>query len=365
MKTQSKGLGRRQFLSASALGVGALAMPFIWLPRQARAATGRIGFAMDTFTVPRWKNLDKPSFEAAVKAGGFEPLVVQANFDVNQQMNDVDNLLSQGVDALAIVPVVSDAAIAMARKAAAEGVPVVAYNTALPSKDVSVFVSRDNRSVGLKAVEAAKASVGLEGNWVIVSGESGNAVAEEITKGYLEILKPLEAEGKLKIVSHEFHKGWDPELARKQAENALTATNNDIKGFLCNNDGMAGGAIAALEQQKLAGKVFVTGQDATAEGCRQIAEGKLSLSSFTRFDVMGKTAGELCVQLAKGEKISAPATYMAGGVEIPLQPIEDFNVTRENLVAYLEQYSPGYVDARAVFTGMPKELLPPGAEKFL
>ena len=358
-------LGRREFLSASALGAGALAMPFIWVPRRARAATGRIGFAMDTYTVPRWKNLDKPSFEAAVKAGGYEPVVVQANFDVNQQMNDVDNLLSQGVDALAIVPVVSDAAIAMARKAAAEGVPVVAYNTALPSKDVSVFVSRDNRSVGLKAVEAAKASVGLEGNWVIVSGESGNAVAEEITKGYLEILKPLEAEGKLKIVSHEFHKGWDPELARKQAENALTATNNDIKGFLCNNDGMAGGAIAALEQQKLAGKVFVTGQDATAEGCRQIAEGKLSLSSFTRFDVMGKTAGELCVQLAKGEKIAAPATYMAGGVEIPLQPIEDFNVTKENLVAYLEQYSPGYVDAKAVFAGMPKELLPPGAEKFL
>ena len=82
-------------------------------------------------------------------------------------------------------------------------------------------------------------------------------------------------------------------------------------------------------------------------------------------DVTGKTAGELCVQLAKGEKIAAPATYMAGGVEIPLQPIEDFNVTKENLVAYLEQYSPGYVDAKAVFAGMPKELLPPGAEKFL
>ena len=61
-------LGRREFLSASALGAGALAMPFIWVPRRARAATGRIGFAMDTYTVPRWKNLDKPSFEAAVKA---------------------------------------------------------------------------------------------------------------------------------------------------------------------------------------------------------------------------------------------------------------------------------------------------------
>ena len=51
--------------------------------------TGRIGFAMETFTVPRWKNLDKPSFESAVEAGGYEPVVVQANFDVAQQLRDV------------------------------------------------------------------------------------------------------------------------------------------------------------------------------------------------------------------------------------------------------------------------------------
>ena len=110
-------INRRTLIGS--VGAGALAMPFIWVPRRARAATGRIGYAMETFTVPRWKNLDKPNFEAAVRAGGYEAVVVQANFDVNQQMNDIDNLLSQGIDALAIVAVVSDAAVSMARKAAA------------------------------------------------------------------------------------------------------------------------------------------------------------------------------------------------------------------------------------------------------
>ena len=352
---------RRSFLKGAA---GLSAAATIGLPNLARAQTRRIGFAMETFTVPRWKNLDKPSFEAAVRAGGYEPVVVQANFDVAQQLRDVENLLSQGVDALVIVAVDQNAGVNLVRRANREGVPVVAYNTAIPSADVAAFVSRDNKNVGRQAVQAAAAAGVLDGKWVIASGQAGNAVAEEVTAGYFEELQPLIDAGKVEVVSHEFHAGWDPELARKQAENALTASGNAIRGFLCNNDGMAGGAIAALEQQGLAGSVFVSGQDATTEACRNILEGKMNLSSFTRFDVMGNTAGELAVRLAKGEAISAPLEYKTGDVTIPLHPVEDFNVTRDNIAEYFGQYSPGYVDASAVLQGLPDDILPDGVAQY-
>jgi D-xylose transport system substrate-binding protein len=353
---------RRRFLQVSA-GLGVMAST-LGLPGIVRAQTKRIGFAMETFTVPRWKNLDKPSFEDAVRAGGFEPVVVQANFDVAQQLRDVENLLAQGIDALVIVAVDSNAAVNMVRRAKRDGVPVVAYNTAIPSSDVAAFVSRDNKNVGRQAVQAAAAKGSLEGKWVVASGQAGNAVAEEVTAGYFEELKPLIDAGTVEVVSHEFHAGWDPELARKQAENALTANGNDIKGFLCNNDGMAGGAIAALERQGLAGKVFVSGQDATTEACRNIIESKMDLSSFTRFDVMGKTAGDLAVRLANGEALDAPLEYVSGDVTIPLHPVEDFNVTRDNIASYFEQYSPGYVDAVAVLQGLSDDILPDGVAKF-
>lgn len=353
---------RRGVLKA---GGGLLAASALGMPSIVHARTGKIGFAMSTFSVPRFQHLDRPFFEEAVRAAGFEPIAVQANFDVDQQNNDVDNLLAQGIDALAIIAVNAGAGRNMVRKAVSEGIPVVAYNNAIPSSQLSAFVSRDNRGVGASAAKAADAAVGLEGNWVIASGQAGDAVADEMTAGYYDVLQPLIDAGKVNLVSHEFHDGWDPESARRQAENMLSAHNDDIQGFLCNDDGTAGGCIAALEQAGLAGKAFVSGQDATTEACRLIAEGKMTLSTFTRFDVMGRTAGELCAKLAAGEEINPPMEYTIGGATMPLQPIDAFHVSRDNLVEYLLEYSPAYVDAATVFAGIAAEDLPEGAAQFL
>ena len=362
MKLKTLATNRRDFMK---IGGGAVAAASLGGPALAMGKTGRIGFAMSTFSVPRFKHLDLPFFEEAVRAAGMETVAVQANFDVNQQLNDVDNLLAQGIDALAIIAVNAGAGKNMVRKALRDGVPVIAYNNAIPSSDLSAFVSRDNRGVGASAARGADAAVGLEGNWVIASGQAGDSVADEMTAGYYDVLQPLIDAGKVNVVSHEFHDGWDPESARKQAENALSANNDNIRGFLCNDDGTAGGCIAALEQAGLAGKAFVSGQDATTVACRLIAEGKMTFSTFTRFDVMGRTAGELCAKLAKGEAINPPMTYSSGDVTVPLQPIEAFHVSRDNLVEYLDQYSPAYVDAESIFKDLPVGTLPPGAEKFL
>ena len=78
MNKPKTGICRRSLLKG---GLGVSAAAVLAMPSIVRAqGTGRIGFAMETFTVPRWKNLDKPSFEAAVFAGGFEPVVVSSEF---------------------------------------------------------------------------------------------------------------------------------------------------------------------------------------------------------------------------------------------------------------------------------------------
>jgi D-xylose transport system substrate-binding protein len=91
----------------------------------------------------------------------------------------------------------------------------------------------------------------------------------------------------------------------------------------------------------------------------------MNMSSFTRFDDMGKRGGELAVQLAKGEEIRSDVTYDTGAGKVPLFVIESFPVTRENVVDYMRRYSPNYVNARSVFRGVPKSQWPEGAAELL
>ena len=79
---------RRDFMK---IGGSAVAAASLGMPALASGKTGRIGFAMSTFSVPRFKHLDLPYFKEAVSAAGLETVAVQANFDANQQLNDVDN----------------------------------------------------------------------------------------------------------------------------------------------------------------------------------------------------------------------------------------------------------------------------------
>ncbi|MGH9161566.1 MAG: substrate-binding domain-containing protein [Vicinamibacteraceae bacterium] len=359
---------RRGFLVGSSATVGGALLGGSLLSACGVGAAPRskkIGFAMSSFRNPRFPNLDLFNFEKAVRDAGFEPHSDQANDDPAQQANQVDNLLAQGLGALAIIPVVGPPAVSMVRKAKEQGVPVLAYNTGVPSPDISVFVSRDNVAVGEAIAQAALKDQGLTGNWVVVSGDQANAVAIEFTEGVFNVIQPRIDAGQMQVASHEWHAAFSIEDARQQAENTLTRFGDKIGGFLCNSDGLAQGVLAALEAQNLAGKMWIGGQDASEAACRGILQRKINMSSFTRFDVMGTRAGEICVQLAKGETPKTDATYELGGKQVPFVRIEAFNVTRDNLVEYLEEYSPQYVDAKNVFAGVPETEWPQGAKELL
>ncbi|MBB3394231.1 substrate-binding domain-containing protein [Rhizobium sp. BK060] len=362
-KKHSFEIRRRTFLE---LGAGATAAALFSSASSSRADVPKIGFALETFQIPRWKYLDYANFKKAVEGAGMELIAVQPDSDAAKQLAQVQDLITSGCKAIAIAAVVGKAGVAMVRACKKAGVPVIAYNTAIPSADVAAFLSRDTYRVGQMAMEAAASAGVLKGNWVIVSGEPGTSIAEEQTKAYLDGLDPLIKNGSVKLVSHQYHTGWSAEGARSQVENALTATNNDIQGVLCNNDQMAIGCLVALQKAGVAGKVFLNGLDATTEACRAIEKGEMTLSAFTKADEMGRIGGEMCVKLAKGESLGITKTYDAGdGIVLPWYPIDSINVVKDNMVPYLKGYSPFYVDAKAVFKDVPQDKLPQGAAELL
>ena len=368
-RDDSTTMSRRQLIARGAavggglmLGGGVLAAPGMGASTQDEADKS-IGFAMSTFVNPRYPRIDLPGFKAAAYGAGYRVLYNQADGDPAKQISNVNALLSRNVKALALLAVNSNAAVSLVTKAKRQGVPVLCYNTPIPSGDLAGFVGRDNSAMGQLIANAALQKTGLKGNWAILGGDPGNAVARETVVGFDKVIKSYVANGTMNIVGRYDEPAFDTELARKQIQEVLTKVNNKLDGILCMWEGGVIGSLAALRDQGLGGKVWVGGQDATAVSCRGLLTGEVAMSGFTQFDVMAQQGGRLTAQLARGEKLKSKFSYDTGHGKIPFFPIRIYPVTLANLVPYLKQYSPVYVNAKTVFEGIPESKSAPKGRK--
>ena len=101
-----------------------------------------------------------------------------------------------------------------------------------------------------------------KGNFVLIGGDAGQTGSTLMQEGYHVTLDPLVAKGDIKIVMDQFTPGWKTEPAQANAENALTANDNDVQAFLVSYDGMSLGVLQAIEAAEIEpGKILVTGQD--------------------------------------------------------------------------------------------------------
>ena len=238
----------------------------------------KIGFAMDTLKEERWVR-DKDAFEAHCKKMDVDCVITVADNKADKQANDVDNLLTQGVDALVIAPHDATQAASMVEKAKAKGIPVISYDRLMNSDKIDLYISHQVPVIGRKIAEYAL-SKAPEGNYVMVYGAGTDNNAVIMKNEQLAVLKPAIDSGKIKIVADNFTPDWKPEEALKMAENALTQNSDNIKAFVVSNDGMAGGVVSALEKKGLAGKILVTGQDAALDALQRIAQGTQSMTVY-------------------------------------------------------------------------------------
>jgi D-xylose transport system substrate-binding protein len=321
-------VNRRTVLRTTALSMLALAAS----SQAVMAADGpvKIGFIIPDYEEMRWKNADQRFFEEEARKIGIDPVVQSSNNSEATQASQVENMLTLGVKVLVLTPVNARAATILVHKAASAGVPVINYNFLIPNADVALFVGRDAVEIGERLADAA-VKAQPKGNYILCLGDEGMSVAVDTAKGNTNVLQPLVDSGAIKIVSKQFNKAWSTDSARAQVENALTQANNDIAAVLCSNDGMAYGAIQALQAQGLAGKVFVTGVDCEPKAQQLIREGLLSVSNFSAFDLMGRKAAQAALAVSKGETPKSDGTINNGATDIPWIKAPNFNVTKENL----------------------------------
>ncbi len=316
----------------------------------------KIGFAMATLQEERWQR-DKSAFEAHCKKLNVECVVSVAEANAEKQSSQVEQMLTQGVNALVIAPHDATQAASMVEKAKAQGVPVISYDRLINSDKIDVYVSHQVPVIGRKIAEYALAKA-PKGNYIMVYGAETDNNAMIMRKEMETVLKDAIAKGDIKVIQNLHAKDWKPEEALKNVENALTQNNNNVQAVVASNDGTAGGAIQALEAQKLAGKVIVTGQDAQIDALQRIAEGKQSMTVYKPIIPLANAAVEAAIKLANKQPLVEAKPFMNDNLkkEISAILLEVMVVDKDNLMSTV--IKDGFAKFEDVFKNVPVEQRP-------
>lgn len=281
---------------------------------------------------PRWEQSDRPLFINALKK-----LVPEVKVDVLNALNDpakqqaqAEAELAKGAKVLVIAAIDQKAAAVIVSKARAQGVPTIAYDRLIRNSPLAYYVSFDGVAVGKEQGRWLLAHVKRGARVAVINGSPTDDNAHLFNKGYMSLLTPAAKAGKIKIVANVWTPGWNPPTAQREMEQILTKQNNQIDGVLSANDGMAGGIIAALDAQGLAGKVPVTGQDASLEGLQRIIVGTQGQSVFKDFRLQAPAAAQITAAIIKGTKpTNINAAVNNGKVKVPsvLLKVESIDAT--------------------------------------
>jgi D-xylose transport system substrate-binding protein len=192
-----------------------------------------------------------------------------------------------------------------------------------------------------------------EGNYVFIKGSGADPNADFLFSGQMEVLKEAIDSGKIKNVGEAYTDGWLPANAQKNMEQFLTANDNNVDAVVASNDGTAGGAIAALQAQGLAGSVPVSGQDGDHAALNRIALGTQTVSVWKDARELGKNAAEIAAQLADGKAMTDIANVQdfttPGGSTVKSVFLTPIAITKDNLNVVIDA---GWITKDAVCTGV-------------
>ena len=293
----------------------------------------KVGVSWNNYQEERWAKWDEPAIKAAIEAGGGTYISNDAKSSAETQASNLENLISQGAKALIVLAQDGTAIKPSVAAAIKGGVPVIAYDRLIEDPK-ALYLTFDNKLVGKMQAEAVFAKV-PKGNYVIIKGNKADANADFLRSGMEEVIGAAVKSGDIKIVGETYTDNWDPAKAQSEMEQFLTANGNKVDAVLAENDGMAGGAIAALQAQGLAGKVPVSGQDGEQPALNRVAVGTQTVDVWKDARALGKAAGEAALALCKdadASKVAGAAAFTTpGGNSLSSIFLKPNPITQDNL----------------------------------
>ena len=306
-----------------------------------------IGLSLADLKEERWQR-DRDFFTAKAEALGAKVIVQDAGGDPNAQARQCDGLLAKGVKVLVVVPKNADAARPIVLNAHSKQVKVISYDRLIADSEVDLYLSFDNEKVGEIQARAIVAAA-PKGNYLLLRGDPADKNSEMIHAGHMSVLQPLIDKGDIKVVADQSCDKWLRSEARRIAADALQ--KGRIDAIVASNDGTASGAISALEDRKLAGRIPVSGQDADLIVCQYVWKGLQTVTVYKPIRQLAEAAAELAVKAAQGGNFDSAGTKITNGpYQVPAIFLEPIAVTKANV---LETVAADGFHTREEITGEP------------
>jgi putative multiple sugar transport system substrate-binding protein len=313
-------------------------------------ADGLVGIAMPTKSSARWIS-DGESMVEQFEEAGYETILQYAEDDIPNQLAQIENMITNGVDALVIAAIDGTTLSNALENAHFAGIEVIAYDRLIrDSEHVSYYATFDNFKVGVQQAETLVS--GLEErfpdaetwNVELFGGSPDDNNAYFFYDGAMSVLQPLIDSGKVNIVSGQTGMDtvgtlrWDGAVAQARMDNLLSAhyTDQQVHGVLSPYDGLSIGILSSLKGVGYGSgdtpMPIVTGQDAEVPSVKSILAGEQYSTIFKDTRELARvTVGMVEALLEGGEpEINDTETYDNGVKVVPSYLLEPLKVTEEN-----------------------------------
>jgi D-xylose transport system substrate-binding protein len=317
---------------------------------------GTIALLLPETKTTRYEEQDRPNFERRVGelCKDCEVIYSNADQDAAKQQQQAEAAITKGAKVIVISAVDVKSAGAIVQRARQSGVKVIAYGRLIPDAEIDYYVSIDPFKVGQQQaqvqMEAVKKAGGSAPKVVMINGAPTDSNAKPYKDGAAQVLKEQGAQ----VVKSYDTPDWSPDKAQQEMEGSLTALGKDgFDAVYVANDGMAGGAIAALKGAGIdPASRFVTGQDAELAGVQRILAGEQLMTVYQPLIQIAETAAELAVPLAQGDE--PPADLAAaevdnGAKQVPSVLLDTIAIQKDNIESTVVK--DGFLDVAEICTG--------------
>ncbi len=313
--------------------VSLVALPQVWASGTGESGKEKaitIGVSVGDLRLERWKRDMDYMVQNAIKLGA-KVYATSADGDEKLQNSQIENMLTKGIDVLICIPVNSKVLAPAVEAAHRDKVKVIAYDRIIEDSDLDYYITFDMLGVG-KLQAQYLLNLVPKGRYYLLAGPKEDNNARLFRQGQMMVLQPKIDSGDVKVVGDQWAGGWLPENAMKLTENVLTANANKIDAILASNDSTAQGAIQALKEQNLAGKIPITGQDADLASSQAIVAGEQTMSVYKPLPKLAAAAIQLAFDVAMGKPIKTNATYPNGKKDVPSINLEIVAVDKSNIL---------------------------------
>jgi ribose transport system substrate-binding protein len=267
-------------------------------------------------------NQIKQSVEAYAKEKGIEVVTVDAKGDSATQVSQVQDLITQNIDALIYIPAGATAATVPTKTAKAAGIPVINVDRNADGAPGDTFIATDSVNSAKAVCDYIAKQAGGKGEMIIVHGQKGTTPEVDRSKGCGEALK---AYPDIKIVGELYSEGWHQDEGFKLTQDLLQA-NPNVSIIFGQADALALGAAQAVKVANLGHKVWVAGFDGDVAALKALSQGVFDVTATQQTQGMGRLAVDSAIKLVAGE-------------QLPADQLQDATLTtKENVQQFVEKH---------------------------